>query len=114
METLAPYTDFGVKGLGEGGAIAPPAAIANAVNDALRRLGVEIAVADHAAPRPAGHRGAGPIVKPARFEYECPTDTAAAIALAARSDLMVKFIAGGQSLGPMLNLRLAQPDCWSI
>jgi aerobic carbon-monoxide dehydrogenase medium subunit len=49
-------------------------------------------------------------VKPARFEYECPSDTAAAIALAARSDLMVKFIAGGQSLGPMLNLRLAQPD----
>ena len=49
-------------------------------------------------------------MKPARFEYECPTDTAAAIALAARSDLMVKFIAGGQSLGPMLNLRLAQPD----
>jgi len=49
-------------------------------------------------------------MKAARFEYECPTDTAAAIALAARSDLMVKFIAGGQSLGPMLNLRLAQPD----
>jgi carbon-monoxide dehydrogenase medium subunit len=49
-------------------------------------------------------------VKPARFEYECPSDTAAAIALAARDDLTVKFIAGGQSLGPMLNLRLAQPD----
>jgi carbon-monoxide dehydrogenase large subunit len=28
-----------VKGIGEGGAIAPPAAIANAVNDALRPLG---------------------------------------------------------------------------
>jgi len=49
-------------------------------------------------------------MKPVRFEYECPTDTAAAIALAERSDLVVKFIAGGQSLGPMLNLRLAQPD----
>ncbi len=42
METLSPYTEFGVKGIGEGGAIAPPAAIANAVNDALRPLGVEI------------------------------------------------------------------------
>lgn len=42
METLSPYTEFGVKGLGEGGAIAPPAAIGNAVNDALRSLGVEI------------------------------------------------------------------------
>lgn len=42
METLAPYTEFGVKGIGEGGAIAPPAAIGNAVNDALRRYGVEL------------------------------------------------------------------------
>src|SRR5580700_5970199 len=32
METPSPYTMFGVKGIGEGGAIAPPAAIANAVN----------------------------------------------------------------------------------
>ncbi|MEW9837931.1 xanthine dehydrogenase family protein molybdopterin-binding subunit [Mesorhizobium marinum] len=42
METLAPYTEFGVKGLGEGGAIAPPAALGNAVNDALKGLGVEL------------------------------------------------------------------------
>ncbi|HVW57268.1 MAG TPA: xanthine dehydrogenase family protein molybdopterin-binding subunit [Rhizobiaceae bacterium] len=42
METLSPYTEFGVKGIGEGGAIAPPAAIGNAVNDALRRFGAEL------------------------------------------------------------------------
>jgi carbon-monoxide dehydrogenase large subunit len=42
MEMLAPYTEFGVKGLGEGGAIAPPAAIGNAVNDALKGFGVEL------------------------------------------------------------------------
>jgi carbon-monoxide dehydrogenase large subunit len=42
METPSPYTRFGQKGIGEGGAIAPPAAIANAVNDALAPLGVEI------------------------------------------------------------------------
>ncbi len=42
METLSPYTEFGVKGLGEGGAIAPPAAIGNAINDALRPLGAEV------------------------------------------------------------------------
>jgi carbon-monoxide dehydrogenase large subunit len=39
METPSPYTEFGVKGLGEGGAIAPPATITNAINDALRPLG---------------------------------------------------------------------------
>jgi aerobic carbon-monoxide dehydrogenase large subunit len=42
MATPSPYTEFGQKGIGEGGAIGPPAAIANAVNDALRPLGVEI------------------------------------------------------------------------
>jgi carbon-monoxide dehydrogenase large subunit len=42
LETLSPYTRFGQKGIGEGGAIAPPAAIANAVNDALAPLGAEI------------------------------------------------------------------------
>jgi carbon-monoxide dehydrogenase large subunit len=42
MATKSPYSVFGQKGIGEGGAIGPPAAIANAVNDALRPLGVEI------------------------------------------------------------------------
>jgi CO/xanthine dehydrogenase Mo-binding subunit len=44
MATTSPYTRFGQKGLGEGGAIAPPAAITNAVNDALKGLGVELLV----------------------------------------------------------------------
>jgi carbon-monoxide dehydrogenase large subunit len=42
IETPSPYTEFGQKGIGEGGAIAPPAAIVNAINDALRDMGVEI------------------------------------------------------------------------
>ena len=49
-------------------------------------------------------------MKPSRFEYERPADLAGAIALNRREDLAVKILAGGQSLGPMLNLRLAQPD----
>ena len=36
--TPSPYTAGGMKGMGEGGAIAPPAAIANAVADALREF----------------------------------------------------------------------------
>jgi carbon-monoxide dehydrogenase large subunit len=42
METPSPNTKFGIKGIGEGGAIAPPAAIGNAINDALVSLGVEL------------------------------------------------------------------------
>jgi carbon-monoxide dehydrogenase large subunit len=42
MQTPSPYTAFGIKGMGEGGAIAPPGVIFNAVNDALAPLGVEV------------------------------------------------------------------------
>lgn len=42
LESPSPLNPLGVKGLGEGGAIAPPAAIANAVADALQPLSVEV------------------------------------------------------------------------
>ena len=41
METPSPYTSFGAKGIGEGGAVGPPAAIVSAVNDALRGMSIE-------------------------------------------------------------------------
>ncbi|HTV28300.1 MAG TPA: xanthine dehydrogenase family protein molybdopterin-binding subunit [Xanthobacteraceae bacterium] len=42
IETPSPFSVFGMKGIGENGAIGPPAAIVNAVNDALRPLGVAV------------------------------------------------------------------------
>jgi len=42
METPSPWTTFGQKGIGESGAIGPPAAIVNAINDALAGLGAEV------------------------------------------------------------------------
>ena len=42
IETISDATITGAKGLGEGGTIGAPAAIINAVEDALRPLGVEI------------------------------------------------------------------------
>jgi carbon-monoxide dehydrogenase large subunit len=42
METPSPHTEFGIKGIGEGGAVGPPAAIVCAVNDALRAVGAEV------------------------------------------------------------------------
>jgi carbon-monoxide dehydrogenase large subunit len=42
METPSPFSKYGQKGIGEGGAIAPPAAIVNAINDALAGLGAEL------------------------------------------------------------------------
>jgi carbon-monoxide dehydrogenase large subunit len=42
LHTPSPLNPLGVKGLGEGGAMAPPAAVANAVEDALATRGVRI------------------------------------------------------------------------
>jgi aerobic carbon-monoxide dehydrogenase large subunit len=41
QHTPSPLNPLGVKGVGEGGAVAPPAAIANAICDALSPFGVE-------------------------------------------------------------------------
>jgi len=42
IESPSPLTPGGIKGMGEGGAIAPPAAIANAVADALAPFGARV------------------------------------------------------------------------
>ncbi|WP_232370765.1 xanthine dehydrogenase family protein molybdopterin-binding subunit [Roseococcus microcysteis] len=42
METPSPISRFGQKGIGESGAIGPPAAIVNAINDAIAHLGCEV------------------------------------------------------------------------
>ncbi len=49
-------------------------------------------------------------MKPAPFGYERPRHLQAALALLAETNGSAKIIAGGQSLGPMLNLRLVEPE----
>ncbi|WP_448042644.1 FAD binding domain-containing protein [Bradyrhizobium liaoningense] len=49
-------------------------------------------------------------MKPAPFAYERPRDLTAALSMLAAGSGSAKIIAGGQSLGPMLNLRLVQPE----
>jgi carbon-monoxide dehydrogenase medium subunit len=49
-------------------------------------------------------------MKAVNFDYVRPADVSEALAAVARADGGAKFIAGGQSLGPMLNLRLARPQ----
>jgi carbon-monoxide dehydrogenase medium subunit len=48
-------------------------------------------------------------MKAATFDYARPRDVGEAIALLAQAKGSAKALAGGQSLGPMLNLRLARP-----
>jgi carbon-monoxide dehydrogenase medium subunit len=49
-------------------------------------------------------------MKPGPFDYHRPRNIEEALRLLAMLDGEVRMIAGGQSLGPMLNLRLARPD----
>lgn len=48
-------------------------------------------------------------MKPAAFSYHRPTSPAEALELLARHGADAKIIAGGQSLVPMMNMRLASP-----
>ena len=65
----SPLNPLGVKGVGEGGAVAPPAAIANAVCDALAPFGLEL----NATPiRPAQIVGAARPAAGSRLQPRSP------------------------------------------
>ena len=48
-------------------------------------------------------------MKPPSFDYEAPTNLADAVALLAANEFDAKLLAGGQSLMPLLNMRLTRP-----
>jgi carbon-monoxide dehydrogenase medium subunit len=48
-------------------------------------------------------------VKPAKFEYHAPASIQEALAILGRYDGEARLLAGGQSLVPMMNFRLATP-----
>ncbi|HEY1544626.1 MAG TPA: FAD binding domain-containing protein [Xanthobacteraceae bacterium] len=49
-------------------------------------------------------------MKPVNFDYARPIDVEESLSLLAEDGRLVKVLAGSQSLGPMLNMRLVQPD----
>ena len=60
--------------------------------------------------RPAGSRGSdGAVMKPAPFDYHLAATIDEALALKARLGGEARFLAGGQSLVPAMNFRLARP-----
>jgi aerobic carbon-monoxide dehydrogenase medium subunit len=50
-------------------------------------------------------------MKPASFDYARPNSVQAALKILAERSAGAKIIAGGQSLVPMMNFRLARPEC---
>jgi hypothetical protein len=59
LHTPTPHTQYGMKGMGEGGAVAPPAAITNAVRDALLAIGRSQRNPDHTASVTGGNSTGG-------------------------------------------------------
>ena len=115
-ETKSPSNPLGIKGCGEAGAIAAPAAVINAITDAI---GTE--QSGHAGHRQCGVVGAASAPSRApgvprnngetamyNFTFHRPTTVRQAAGLLARNP-EAKLLAGGHSLMPVMKQRLAQP-----
>ena len=65
----------------------------------------------HRSPLPAKEAGLGEgkSMKPAKFDYFAPTTLDETLELLAQHGVDAKVLAGGQSLMPMMNLRLVRP-----
>ena len=120
VETAPGPGPGGYKGVGEGGAIGAPPAVVNAVADALAPFGVTItrlplspAAIVELIDRAGGRRwrpGAGESHEAGPFEYHAPASAKEAVGLLAELGDGAKVIAGGQSLVPVLAMRLAVFD----
>ena len=106
-ESPSPLTPLGAKGMAEGNCMSTPACIANAIADALgvdrrRAAGDAAAHPRHDGGMPGRERH----MKPRPFDYARPDTVEEAVALLAEYGDDARILAGGQSLVPMLNLRL--------
>ena len=101
LESPSPLTPLGAKGLGEGNTMSAPG------RDRERRRRRARRRRDRAAGDAAAHLGAA--VKPPPLRLERPRSLAEALALLAEHGDDAKVLAGGQSLVPLLNFRLAAP-----
>ncbi len=111
--TPSPVNPIGVKGVGEAGAIASTAAVANAVIDATQPTRHPTSrYAVHPADGLAGDadRKGRPGMIPAAFDYQRASTIDEALGALSSGDGSVKLLAGGQSLLPLLKMRLAFTD----
>ena len=132
--TTSPSTSntLGTKGVGEAGTIASTPAVVNAVVDAVRQFGINdiqmpctpervwtalqgagsgAATVEDAMPHFEAE--GGPAVIPAPFEYVAPTSVEEALQALSEHGDEAKIMAGGQSLLPVLRMRLNAPE-WVI
>ena len=130
---------LGTKGVGEAGTIASTPAVVNAVVDAVRHLGSHRhpdalhpragvardpgqqaggrdrdtpgrdAALRRRRPQPGQHGRSRPVI-PVQFDYLAPTSVEEALAALGQHGDDAKIMAGGQSLLPVLRMRLNAPE----
>ena len=118
-ETPATGNPLGVKGVGEAGTIASTPAVVNSVIDAVRHLGVrghrdavqsDAGVESNQCRKHQAKHGTGRwAVIPSNFDYVAPTTLDEAVSALAAAGEDAKVLGGGQSLMPVLRLRMAAP-----
>ncbi len=108
--TPTPTNPLGAKGIGEAGTIAATPAVVNAVVDAVSGLGIhasgDAAAAGSSLAGHPGRQGRCGVI-PVACEYVRPASLEEALAAVASGG---KPMSGGQSLIPMMRLRLAVPE----
>ena len=117
VENPTPMSLTGAKGVGESSSETAPAVDRGCGGRRLaaprrRDPGAAADAQQNLVPDPCrrgGERERGPAVKPAVFEYFAPTTVAEAVALLGEHADEAKILAGGQSLVPLMNMRLAKP-----
>ena len=109
-ETPSPVNTLGVKGIGEAGTIAATPAVAAAVLDAIKPLGVtELDMPMTPMRVWACDPGRRCRMITAPFDYEAPESLEEAIRMLHENGEDAKLLAGGHSLLPLMKLRLAAP-----
>ena len=113
-ETPSPVNTLGVKGIGEAGTIAATPAVAAAVLDAVKPLGVTELDMPLTPMRvwqaiQAGREWRRCRMITAPFDYEAPESLEEAIRMLHENGEDAKLLAGGHSLLPLMKVRLATP-----
>ena len=104
FESPSPFTPLGSKGVGEGNCMSTPVCIANAVADALGVAEIDLPLTPAKLARWC--RGG---MKPAPFDYVRAETLAEAHDVLAAEGGDARVIAGGQTLVPLLSMRMARP-----
>ena len=105
--TDTPTNPLGSKGMGDGSSMLTPVVMANAVADALGCEQIDLPLTLNKVWKLVQRKNK---MKPAAFDYYCPDTIEETVNLLSEYGDDSLLLAGGLSLGAMLNMRIARPS----